>query len=131
MIARTLRCLVSVALISGIALLAEGFKFKDGRLDQEKVIELKLTPSQSKAVEQHFKPGMVIHLTKAQQAEIRAKSGVKVSPTQIEIWKPANLEKDCTCFFFNLGLLYKPGWVELPVFRLCSDQEAIENRAVD
>ena len=124
MIRRLFQGLMGLVLLSGVGLFADGFKFKNGRLDQEKVIELKLTPAQAKAVASNFKPGMIIHLTKAQQAEIRAKSGVKEGPTQLELWRASDLQGDCSDFLWNIGLLFKPGWLELPVATIVSDQEA-------
>ena len=131
MISRIFRCAMLMAFMSGVGLYSDGFKFKDGRLDEEQVMELQLTPAQMNQVDHHFKPGMVIRLTKSQRTKIKAKTSVKIAPTKIEIYKPADLQNECSCFLYNLGLLFKPGWIELPTFRVCSDQEAVANQAVD
>jgi hypothetical protein len=115
---------------SALSLLADGFKFTKGRLTEEPIIEIQLTKVQISEVREHFKPGMKIKLTKKQQVSIRSKAKTKVSPTVLEIWKPSDLEGDCSCFLWNIGLLFKDGWVELPIHRIVSDKEA-EDRQPD
>lgn len=105
---------------------AEGFTFKDGHFEFEKVMPLRLTEKQARAVRRHFKPGMKIALSKAQRAQILAGSGVKEAPTKLEIYKVENLEGDCSCGMANFGILVGDDVIEIPVSRICSDREAAE-----
>ena len=109
---------------SAVSLLADGFQFTKGRLADQPIIEIQLTKAQMSEVREHFKAGMKIKLTKKQQNAIRSKAKTKVSPTVLEIWKPSDLEGECSCFLWNIGLLFKDGWVELPIHRIVSDKEA-------
>ncbi|WP_243288487.1 hypothetical protein [Geothrix terrae] len=113
---------------STTTLLADGFKFTKGRLADEPVIEIQLTKAQAALVRSQFKPGMKIKLTKRQQFDIRSKAKAKIGPTVLELWKPADLDGDCSCFLWNIGLIFKDGWVELPIHRIVSDKEAEERQ---
>ena len=125
---RLLRLAACFLLSSAVGLFADGFKFKNGRLADEPAIEIRLTQSQMAILRKHFEPGMKLKLTKRQQTEILAKAKIKVGPTILDIWKPANIEGDCSCFLWNIGLLFKDGWLELPIHRLVSDKQAEANR---
>ena len=103
---------------------ADGFPIRNGRYAGGTVIELKLTTSQSDLITHHFKSGMIIQLTKTQQAYIKSKSKRKISPTKLEIHHAIDMAKNCTCFAANLGFDFKPGWIEIPIEYLCSDEEA-------
>jgi hypothetical protein len=74
---------------------------------------------------------MEIHLTKAQQIQIKASAKVKVAPTKLMIFMVKDLEHDCTCFASNWAFPFKPGWLEIPIVWVCSDKEAEDNRATD
>jgi hypothetical protein len=123
--------LALVLLAIPVTLRSESFHFKNGRFADGKVLEIELTPAQAKQIASHFKPGMIIHLTKAQQSIIRAQAKVKKAPTKIEVYRPEDIANDCTCAAANYGFPFKPGWLELPVDILCSDQEAKAREIVD
>jgi hypothetical protein len=126
MIKRVFQWFILLLIGSGVSLRADGFKFESGRLKGERVMELQLTAEQAKAVTTQFKPGMVIRLTKGQRAQIKALTKVKEVPTKLELWRPSNLENECSCLLWNIGLIFKPGWLELPISRIVSDQEAVD-----
>jgi hypothetical protein len=112
------------ALLVATILRADGIPFKDGRVSQVPVLELKLTPAQSVLIERHYKSGMKVLLTKSQRAQIRLAAKIKIPPTKMEVFQASEIEHDCTCASANLAFPFKPGWVELPIMLLCSDKEA-------
>jgi hypothetical protein len=128
MFKRASRWILLFFVASGLGLNADGFQFENGRLKDEQVLELPLSAAQTKLVATKFKPGMTIRLTKAQQALIRAVTHAKEVPTKLELWRPSDLQGECSCFDWNIGLVFKPGWLELPLSRIVSDTEAIGRR---
>jgi hypothetical protein len=111
-------------------LAAESYKFKDGRLDGEPVVELQLSKSQIYKINNRFKPGMQIKLTPTQRKFLSSQKQLKGSITQLQIWKQENLKNDCTCFLWNVGILFRPDMIEIPIHVMCSDKDAVDNRAV-
>ena len=131
MIAKRCKALIMATVLCSSIAWADGFKFKDGRIDGESVIVLPLEPHQIKELQSHFKSGYLLRLTKSQRAFLLVNSKATKAPTQIEVYKAENLEHDCSCGMFNFGVLFKPDRIELPVLRVCSDQEALDNRVGD
>ena len=131
MTAKRYQALLLATLLCSALARADGFKFKDGRLDGESVIVLPLEPHQIKELKAHFKPGYLLRLTKFQRTFLLLNSKATRAPTKIQVYKVENLEHDCSCGMFNLGVLIKPDRIELPIFRVCSDQEALDNRIGD
>ena len=131
MIIKKYQALLLAAVIFTSAAWADGFRFKYGRLDGESVVVLPLEPHQIKELKAHFKPGYLLRLTKAQRTFLLVNSKATQAPTKIEIYKVENLEHDCSCVMFNLGVLIKADRIELPILMVCSDHEALDNRLVD
>jgi hypothetical protein len=120
-----LYCLLAIEVASPI--LADGFKFKNGRISDEKTLVLRLTAAQAQELKKHFKPGYLLTLTEEQRAFINRSVVVKSPPTKVMIFKRQNLEGDCNCRMFNVGLLFKPDRIELPIGRIYSDKEVEED----
>lgn len=110
---------------------ADGVRLKDGRYADGPIVELRLTKVQAAQVGNHYQPGMVIQLTRAQQVQIRKRARIPVSPTRLLIYRAKEAENECTCFAFNWAFPFRPGWVEIPSGWLCSDQEFEANQPVD
>ncbi|WP_243322284.1 hypothetical protein [Geothrix sp. SG200] len=123
--------LAALVLLCSPPLLADGFPLKDGRYAGGPVIEMKLTKSQAKSVSNHFEPGMLLKLTRAQQRLLKSKGKMVTPPTELMIFHATDLAQDCTCFAANWAFDFKPGWLEVPLAYLCTDQEAIDQRPAD
>jgi hypothetical protein len=117
-------------LLAAGPLAAEGLHFEAGRFDGP-VVELRLTPEQNRLVTCQYRKGMTLRLTPSQRAEIRAKAGLKVAPTRVEVYLRTHLQGECTCFASNYAIPFSPGLLELPVKLLCSDREAALNVCAD
>ncbi len=115
--------------LSSAVLLADGFPLKEGRYAGGDAVELELTKPQADQVQRHFKSGMVLKLTKAQRAFLKAKSKMKIAPTRLEVYQATELAGDCTCFAANIALPFRAGWVEVPLVYLCTDKEAAARKA--
>jgi hypothetical protein len=113
-----------VLLLTHSLVLADGFPVKDGRYAGGAVVLLKLTEVQSEQIRNKFISGMVIQLTKDQQEQIKSEAKLKVPPTKLEIYHAIDLANDCTCFVANVGFDFKPGWIDVPIAYLFSDEDA-------
>ncbi len=132
MIRRLLQLALAISISqASTVLIADGFPLKDGRYAGGDVVELELTKSQAELVQHHFKAGMVLKLTKVQRTSLKTKSKTSAVPTVLEIYKASDLAGDCTCFTTNVGLPFKPGWVEVPTEYLCSDKEAAARKVAE
>jgi hypothetical protein len=115
-----------IMMVVSCALFAEGYTFKDGHFDFPEVIRLDLTEKQSRLLDKPSKQVRRIVLSRAQRAQILAKSGVKEAPTKLQIFQVKDLEGDCTCALFNFGIIIKGGRIEIPIDRVLSDAEAAQ-----
>jgi len=127
------RTLVSLVLgvLTPLSLLADGMNIKNGRFASGPVIELRLSPSQSKLVQRQYKAWMTIELNVEQQAFLKLKGKLDEPPTKVKVLRTADAVGECTCGSANFGLIYKSGWIELPSNYLCSDKQAEEGLIKD
>jgi hypothetical protein len=109
---------------------ADGIQLKDGRFDGP-TLEIKLTPVQEKSIKNQYRPGIEIRLSQAQRRQIAQSKKMRNPPTRFSIFKSKDLEGDCTCSAANYGLLYREGWIEIPLIWVVTDTEAVEKRIVD
>lgn len=122
--------LAAVLMAPFSSLFADGFPIKDGRYNGGPTLIIKLTKNQTEMIQTAFKAGMTIQLTENQKIRIVKETNLKISPTKIAVYHASDLTNSCTCFTANIGFDFKPGWLELPVASLCSDEEA-EGRKPD
>jgi hypothetical protein len=113
-------CLLAAPLVSPLR--ADGFAVKNGRYAGGAVLELQLTKEQQAVYSKSKNPGAEIHLTQLQRRLIEAK-GIKESPTKLWLYKISDFEGDCSCGILNVGFVFKPGWIEIPLAITCSDSE--------
>jgi len=123
--ARTRRIILALLLAatSLVPLQADGFPVKDCRYAGGPVLELRLTRAQLALHARAKDPGSPILLTRAQRRALLATGKVKEAPTKLWIYRLSDLEGDCSCGAQNLGFVFKPGWIEVPLDITGSDRD--------
>ena len=122
---RHLVILLAAALLAP-CLHADGLPIKDGRFAGGPVVQIHLTSSQVAQIKHHYQPWMKLELTPDQREILKQKAALVDPPTKVNVLYPNDTQDECTCGASNIALVYRQGWIELPVKFLCSDKQAEE-----
>lgn len=115
-------CLLAALL--GLGVRADGLRIRNGVYTGGPFVVLALTAGQQHRIRSHPKGEVRLVLTAGQQYKIAAETRLPGIPTRIYVADPEYWEGMCTCFSSNIGILFRKGYVQLPIDELRSDREA-------
>lgn len=111
-------------ILIGSLLSADELKFKNGHLATRDLVSIRLTKNQVDLLKKEFRPNFPIQLTEDQRSVLWSVLKKTQPPTEIGVFRQTDLDGGCSCGLVNFGILYRNNILEIPIWALCSDEEA-------